>query len=414
MYSEIQKKREERVAIVSQAQELLKKDTLTKDDEQKFDAMMADSDKLKADIDRMERYMAADEETKERVEMKAGRENISAGQAEQHMQDEDKIFKNWVRFGMLGLKAEDQQVMMNMSSQAVPTIYGAQSVGTTTAGGFTVPDESMKAIEDAQLAHGGMRAVSQVVPTGTGADLPFPTSNDTGETGEIIAENTAQNEQDIVFGQLILQAYMYSSKIVLVSLQLLQDSSVNLDSFVFGKLGTRVARITNTHFTTGTGSSQPKGVVVGSTLGKTGAGGQTTTVIYDDLVDLEHSVDSVYRQGANWMFNDSTLKAIKKLKDGNGLPLWSAGLAVREPDTILGYKYQINNDVAVMAASAKSILFGNFSKYLIRDVTGTTVLRLTERYAEKLQVGFIAFSRHDGDLLDAGTNPIKHYINAAT
>jgi HK97 family phage major capsid protein len=113
------------------------------------------------------------------------------------------------------------------------------------------------------------------------------------------------------------------------------------------------------------------------------------------------------------------LKALKKIKipqysgDTAGVPLWQPGLVAGQPDTILGYPFVINQAMAAMAASAKSIIFGDLSKYLIRDVRDVQLIRLDERFAEYHQVGFLAFSRHDGDLLDAGTDPVKHYINAA-
>ena len=119
------------------------------------------------------------------------------------------------------------------------------------------------------------------------------------------------------------------------------------------------------------------------------------------------------------MFADSTLKALKKIKipqfsgDTNGMPLWQPGLVQGQPDRILGYPFVINQDVAAMAASAKAIVFGDLSKYLIRDVRDVTLLRLDERYAENHQVAFLAFSRHDGDLLDAGTDPVKLFVNPA-
>ncbi len=213
---------------------------------------------------------------------------------------------------------------------------------------------------------------------------------------------------------MTIQAFMYSSKLVRVSFQLLQDSAFDLNSFLARKLGERIGRITNTHFTTGDGTAKPNGVVTASTQGKVGATGQTTSVKYEDLVDLEHSVDPAYRNGAEWTMHDNTLGAIKKLVDSQGRPLFVPGIAANAPDTILGYSFVSNNDVAQMAANAKSILFGNFSKYLIRDISGFQMLRLVERYAEFFQVGFIGYSRHDGDLIDAGTNPIKHYANSAT
>jgi len=207
---------------------------------------------------------------------------------------------------------------------------------------------------------------------------------------------------------------MYTSKIVRISFQLLQDSAFDLESWLARKLGIRIARITNEHFTVGTGTSQPEGVVTGASQGKVGASGQTTSVTYPDLVDLEHSVDRAYRTNGQWMFHDSSLKALKKMEDSQNRPLWLPGIAQREPDMILGKPYIVNNDMPEMAASAKSILFGDFSAYCIRDVLGVQLLRLVERYADYLQVGFLAFARHDGGMLDAGTGPIKYYQNSAT
>jgi HK97 family phage major capsid protein len=128
---------------------------------------------------------------------------------------------------------------------------------------------------------------------------------------------------------------------------------------------------------------------------------------------LKHSVNRAYRQNAEWMFNDNTLLAIKKLTDSNNRPLWSPGIAAGEPDRFDGDRYVVNDDMPDMAASAKPILYGDFSNYFIRDVLGIQLLRLSERYADYLQVGFIAFSRHDGLLADAGTNPVKHLLMAA-
>jgi HK97 family phage major capsid protein len=296
------------------------------------------------------------------------------------------------------------------------------ALGTTSGavGGYTVPDEMMKQLEVSLLAFGGMRQVATILRTDSGAALPIPTVNDTANKGAILSENTTASEQDTTFAQIVLDAYKYSSKYILVSVELLQDSSINVAQFLGQALANRIGRITNDHFTTGTGSSQPNGIVTASGLGKTGASGQTTTAIYDDLVDLLHSVDPDYRPGARWMFADAALKMLKKIKipqfsgDNAGAPLWQPGLVLGQPDTILGYPFTVNQSMAVPAASAKSIVFGDLSKYLIRDVRDVTLLRLDERFAELHQVAFLAFSRHDGDLLDAGTDPVKHYINAAS
>ncbi|MCY1305329.1 phage major capsid protein, HK97 family [compost metagenome] len=153
----------------------------------------------------------------------------------------------------------------------------------------------------------------------------------------------------------------------------------------------------------GTGVGQPTGIVTAASVGANAA--TAAAITFDELIDLEHSVDPAYRQAGRcrFMFHDSTLKAIKKLKDDQKRPLWLPGVAVREPDTVLGYAYTINQHVPVLASEAKAVLFGDFSKYLIRDVLAVSLFRLTDsKYTEKGQVGFLAFSRHDGNLIDVG------------
>ena len=258
------------------------------------------------------------------------------------------------------------------------------------------------------LTFGGMRqARTTVLRTASGEPLPMPTANDVDNEGMIISENPTEKvpEQDIAFGQETLGAYMYSSKSIRVSYQLLQDSAFDLPSYIAQKLGERIGRITNRHFTVGTGSGQPRGVVTMAPVGVTAASGTAITDL--ELVDLVHSIDPAYRGQAEFMFNDQTLRELKKLRDAEGRPLWLPGIAVREPDTILGYRYVINTHMPVMEPGAMSVLFGDFGKYYIRDVMDITLVRLDEVYAEYGQVAFLAFSRHDGALLDAGTNPIK-------
>jgi HK97 family phage major capsid protein len=267
-----------------------------------------------------------------------------------------------------------------------------------------------------------MLQAANVFDTATGAPFPWPTDNDTSNVGELLGINTGAALQDVVFGQVMFNSYKYSSKIVLVPIELLQDSYFDLNTFLAMKLGQRIGRIANQHFTTGTGTNQPGGVVTGATSGKVGTTGQTLTVIYDDLVDLVHAVDPGYRMNptARFMLADSSLKVIKKLKDTTGRPLWMPyeGAVLdpgkKNPDTIMGYQYTINQDMATMAANAKSILFGDFDKYKIRRVMDMTILRLTERYADVGQVGFLVFARYDGQLVDAGTHPIQYYQNSAT
>jgi HK97 family phage major capsid protein len=308
----------------------------------------------------------------------------------------------WLR----GMDSADDRMLMMPALRAMNTISGS-------AGGFAVPESMEAGIEKALLAYGGMREVATVRSTADGGDWVFLVGNDTSNTGEILAEGAAVSEQETTIGARVLKAYTYSSKMIRVSLQLMQDASFDVNSYVAGLLAERIYRITNTHFTTGTGANMPRGIMSDAASGVAGATGQTTTVTWDDLLALEHSVGSIYRRGARFMFADTTLLALRKLKNGEGNYLWQPGMA-NAPSTIDGYPYTINDDMAAMAASAKSILFGQLSRYIIRDVKGWTLMRFSEKYGEYLQVAFTGFSRHDGMLIDAGTNPVKYYSNSAT
>ena len=284
-------------------------------------------------------------------------------------------------------------------------------------GHYTVPDETMRALEVAMLAHGGMRSVATVFRTNSGAELPTPTLNDTSNTGALLGEGLEHTELDVDFNQLLLHAYKYTSRRVGMSVEYLQDNAIAAASRIGGILGERIARITNLHFTRGDGSAKPNGIVTAATTSSVTTA-SAAVVSYDNLIDLKHSVDPSYRTGARFMFNDTTLKILKKIKvpqysgDTSGQPLWRAGFTTAEPDTIDGDPYTINQDVE-SGSGKKSILYGALSKYLIRDVRDITLVRLDERYAELGIVAFLAFSRHDGDLLDAGTHPVKYLTQGA-
>lgn len=402
--------RQKRAAVAEQARQILTQASqegraMSQEEEQKWDKMMADVDSLRSTIEKMEKQAEVDSQLEARMEVKARAEHNASPMAP--TQDQvSSAFRSWVLNGVEGLNGEQRAILKEMRAQST----------SNTAGGYTIPQGFYNQLIDGMKAYGGVReAGATILTTASGNTLPIPTVDDTSNVGAILAENTAASAQDVTFGQKSLGAYKYTSKVVLVSYELMQDSAFNMEAFLAQKLAERIGRITNTHFTTGDGSSKPYGVVAGAALGKTGANGQTTSVTYDDLVDLLHSVNRAYRNpNAAFMMADSTYKAVRKLKDSNGLPIWATNVANGAPDTLLGARIVINDDVAAMAASAKSILFGDFSNYYIRDVQGVELYRISDKYIESGQVGFVAFSRHDGVLVDAGQNPIKYYANSAT
>jgi len=311
-----------------------------------------------------------------------------------------------------GLELGNNRLSFKLNAKAPKTQAEARAQSLTgSAGGYTVPQGFVNQLEASLLAFGGMREVATILRTAEGNDLPIPTVSDHSNVGAILAENTQVSEQDITFAQITMKAYKYSSKLIRVSAELLQDSAIDLESFIGGALGERIARIFNTHATTGDNSSKPQGISA-SGAGKTAAADDAIT--FAELLDLQHSLDPAYRANAKFMMHDTTFKLVRKLVDDQNRPIFMNDLSATSPGTLFGVPVVINQDVATVAASAKAIYYGDFSKYIIRDVQDFTLLRLEERYADYHQVGFVGFSRHDGRILDAGTDPIKHLIMAAS
>ena len=295
--------------------------------------------------------------------------------------------------------------------------YGSQ-------GGYLVPQGFSDMLEEAKKWFGGIAGVIEKFTTETGNPLPWPTVNDTSNKGRIIGQNTQVTETDVSFNQVTFNAFIGSSDLVLVPVAMMQDSYFDLDSLIARLLGTRLGRLYNWKCTTGAGTTEPTGIVTAaiaagstSTMGT----GQSYLPVYNDLVNLEHTVDPAYRFNPStaWMFSDTFLKAIKKLVDGQSRPLWQPGLTasfrdgaavdlVASKPTILDHPYVINQDMSVPAQSQTGVaLFGDLSCFKVREVSGgTTVMRLMERYADYLQQGFIAYQRFDSNLIDAGTHPV--------
>jgi len=246
--------------------------------------------------------------------------------------------------------------------------------------------------------------VTRVVDTDTGAALPWPTSDDTGNVGALLAENAQITEQDVAFGAKQLDAYTYTSKIVRVSMLLLQDSAFDMGGLIDTLFGERIGRAANIDLTVGNGTNKPNGIVNAAGVGQTAA--SATAVGADEIIDLYHSVDPAYRNapGFRMMFHDNTLKAIRKLKDGQGNYLLDS---LKDGGAVLNLAgitvpYVVNQAMAATIATGnKTIVAGDFNKYIVRRVKDYTLLRMTERYADFLQVGFVAFNRIDGELSDA-------------
>ncbi|MBP9918706.1 MAG: phage major capsid protein [Dermatophilaceae bacterium] len=365
-----------------------------------YDRLEADLDRLANEIDRAERHEGRDAQFS-----RVDRSGVIAPSAPiDEDPDLDRAFGNFLTVGVTRLSAEDRQIIEDRFV-ADEAIQNAAGVGTGAAGGYLVPPEFRDKIIEVQKYFGPMIRESELIETTSGANMPWATNDDTGNVGAILGENTQATEQDVTVGQASLDAYMYTSKIVRVSYQLLQDRP-NFEAWLTRKLGERIGRILNQHFTTGTGTAQPDGIVTSSTVGVTGSGSFATTggVSFDNVIDLIESIDPAYggAEGLKFMMHQSVRKAVRKLKDSQGRYLWEPSRQVGTPDMLEGYPIVLNNDMATLAQSSKSLLFGNiYQAYAVRIVKGLSLIRMTERYADYLQVGFLAFERADGTMQDA-------------
>lgn len=311
----------------------------------------------------------------------------------------------YAQYGIAGLEPEQRQLLQNGFDKPETR---AQST-TNSAGGYLIAPEYMSEIDKAMKDYSGILQVARVVETATGANLPWPTSDATARKAAIVAENAQSTPTDFTFGQKSLDAYMLRD-MAAASLEIVQDSEFDLDMFIADAFAESFGRGLNTYFTTGTGSGQPNGIVTASTLGKTAA--SATAFTRAEMVDFLHSVDPGYRKtpSCGWMFSDTVLAAIKKLSFGSGddRPLWQVSMREGEPDRLEGYPYWINQDMSTaLTTGQKIMLFGDHRKYIVRRVRGMYLRRLEERFIDYGQIGFIAFARYDGELIN--TAAVKHF-----
>lgn len=393
------------------------------DEQSNWANMEAEVDKIDGQIRRLETIERLG--TREPTELRAGgRESEERGNGENVDEEYGTAFRSFLRHGMDVLDT-DQRALMATRRDTGAQLRNltdreqrAFAAGTGNAGGFTVPTDFYNQLEVALRAFGGMMEVSDIIRTDTGSTLPMPTFNRVASKATIIGEGAASNlDATTPFGQVSVGAFTYRTNMLPLSYEFLQDSAFG-ESYIIDSLSRDLAWAVNEHATIGTGTGQPRGITLDAVSGKVGVTGQTLTATYDDLVDLEHSVDPAYRRNAAFMMHDNSVRQLRKIKDTSGRPIWlpgyESGIGVRQPDTLMGYRYAVNQDMPQMAANAKSILFGDFKKYKIRIARDVTMLRLVERYADLLSVAFIMFMRADARLLDAGTNPVKFYQNSAT
>lgn len=249
-----------------------------------------------------------------------------------------------------------------------------------------------------------MRQLGTVITTSLDTDIPYV---DTKGTAAWTDENAAFNESDDTFGTITISAYKLT-RIIKVSEEILEDVTFDLEGYLVQSFARAIAKPEESAFINGDGTKKPTGVFVTAETGVTAASGSAITA--DEIIDLFYSLGRAYRRNAVFVMNDSTLKAIRKLKDSQGNYLWTAGFN-GEPNMILGKPVYTSEFAPEIALSAKAIAFGDMSYYTIADRSSRTFQRLNELYSANGQVGFRGYERVDGKLTIA--EAVKVLVMAA-
>lgn len=368
-----------------------------------------------------------------------GPKNIRGGASSEEMAKLESASRAWEAM----TQEQRRAVMVEQRDQQA----GTQSITYTEGnlGGYFVPAGFVYDIEQATKYFAPLLDGStiRIMETATGNVLPYPTSNDTNQAWTLVSETTqvadggtapnypnqgtsapTANPGNVLASQITFGAYKGTTGLIRVSLELMQDSAFSLEAFLKEAFAVRLGRGYEYYLTQGSGSNAPLGIVpaiaASGATAITAAGSSTTdgvatntganSVGYQDLVNLIHSVDPTYRRGAKFMFHDQTLGQFKRQLDKFGRPLWVPAVKDGEPDTLCGYAYVINQSFAQIAASATTVAFGSFNKFIARKVRDLSIARLDERFADFGEVAYVGFSRIDSRLVDAGTHPLNVII----
>ena len=355
---------------------------LSAEDTTTYEKMETDVVNLGKEIDRLERQAVLDLEL-------AKRTSAAITHRPEQYQETEKNGRASNEY-----KSAFWKAMKNKNSFEV---QNALQVGTDSEGGYLVPDEFEQTLIEALVEENMFRQLAKVVTTSSG-DKKIPVVAAKG-TASWVDEEGVIPESDDTFGQVSIGAYKLATMIK-VSEELLNDSVFNLEQYIAKEFARRIGSKEEEAFFIGDGNGKPTGIF--NAAGGAGVGVTTTSVSgisFDEIMDLFYSLKSPYRKNAVFVTNDATVKAIRKLKDGNGQYLWQPSVTAGQPDTILNRPLKTSAYVPVIASAAKTIAFGDFSYYWVADRQGRSFQRLNELYAATGQVGFKATQRVDGKLI---------------
>ncbi len=388
--SEIRKMREKRVKLWETAKAFVESrqdvnGLLSAEDSATYDKMEAEVVEMGKTIERMERQEALD--------LELDRPTARAITDKPNTPDGKPVVKKATATDEY--KTAFWRVMRDKAVH--PDVYNVLRIGEDEHGGYLVPDEYQRTLIEALQEQNIFRQLAHVISTSSG-DRKIPVAVSKG-TAAWIDENAAYPESDDTFGQISISAYKLATMIK-VSDELLHDSVFDVPSYIAREFARRIGAAEEEAFFIGDGVGKPTGILSatgGAEIGVTAA--SATAITFDEVMDLYYSLRSPYRKSAVFIMNDSTVKALRKLKNGNGDYIWQPSVTAGTPDTILNRPVYTSSFVPTLEGSAKPILFGDLHYYWIADREGRRFQRLNELYAPNGQVGFLSSERVDGKLI---------------
>lgn len=401
----IKRLQERRANIWEQAKALLdaaegEKRDLTAEEETKYQALNGDLDGIDARV----KDMAEAEQRAKDADAAFAQLLAKTPEAQPRGQEEDSELRRFARGELrsIDIRPEGKVNFRDLTK------------GTATAGGNTVPTTFYGQL----IAHlievsGVLMANPTVLNTASGESIEVPITT-AHSTAAITSEGGTISESDPAFGKRTLGAYKYGV-LIQASSELLTDTGVDLEGYLAMQAGRALGNAMGAHLVTGTGSSQPTGIVTSASTGVTGGTGVVGAFTADNLIDLFYSVISPYRNSPScgWLMRDATMGATRKLKDTTGQYLWQPSLQVGVPDTLLGKPVYTDPNVAAVATSAKSVVFGDFAAYFVRMAGGVRFERSDDYAFNTDLTTFRAIIRADGLTIDQ-TGALKVFAGAAS
>ena len=377
----------------------------TAESRQKFDLIQKDVDQWEADARRVE---AMESRHASLNSFERSPRPGTVGNGTERSQEERKA----------NFSKAFQQYALRGSIHAVDAEVRDLLTTSDATGGALVPQMFSGLLVDALKFYGPIAArVAQKVTDNKGVPMKISYANDTANGLTLLGTegSTSPSETDPTFVSKILGVDTVTGGLVKVSFQEIQDSSFDLDTFIRQHFTTRYARGLEKVITVGTDSvgttlpNQPTGGLLALATAADTTASLAAGIGWDDLTTAFGALDPAYiGPDTAWVMNSNTRAYLIGLKDGFGRPYFTPDPTLDGPfQKLLGFDIVLDQAMPNMGANATPILFGDLKKsYMLRTDGQPSILRLNERYADQLEVGFFLYTRVGGITLDAGVQPI--------